>query len=85
MCNLYSMTTNAEAIRQLFKVSHNRCAGFEPKPAIFPANDAPVVRVADDGERELVIMSWGFVLPQQGKTAKRVTNARDEKVQSSKY
>lgn len=85
MCNLYSQTRAPEAIRRLFKVSHNRCADFDPKPAIFPGNDAPVVRIAEDGERELVIMSWGFVLPQQGKAAKRVTNARDEKVQISRF
>lgn len=85
MCNLYSQTRNVEAIRRLFEVSHNRAADFEPKAAIFPANDAPVVRLADDGERELVVMNWGFVLPQSDKAAKRVTNARDEKVQTSRF
>ncbi len=85
MCNLYSQTRNVEAIRRLFKVSHNRAVDFKPKSAIFPANDAPVVRLADDGERELVTMSWGFVLPQKDKAAKRVTNARDEKVQDSRF
>ena len=83
MCNLYSQTRAPDAIRRLFKVSPKRCQNFEPKSAIFPGHDAPVVRIAEDGERELIIMSWGFVLPQQGKAAKRVTNAHDEKVQSS--
>lgn len=85
MCNLYSHTTTHEATRQLFKVSHNRAADYEPKSAIFPANDAAVVRLAEDGERELVVMNWGFVLPQKDKSAKRVTNARDEKVESSRF
>lgn len=85
MCNLYSQTRNTEAIRRLFKVSHNRAVDVEPKAAIFPANGAPVVRSAEDGERELVMMNWGFVLPQKGKASKRVTNARDEKVQSSRF
>ena len=35
------------------------------------------------GARELVTMSWGFVLPQPGKAPRRVTNTRDDKVQSS--
>lgn len=85
MCNLYSQTRNREAIARLFRVSDNRAANFDPTPAIFPGHDAPVVRLADDGERELSVLSWGFVLPQQGKAAKRVTNARDEKVRTSNF
>ena len=65
MCNLYSLTTNRQGVLRLFRVSHNRAAAFEPKDAIFPGHAAPVVRVAEDGERELVYMSWGFVLPQK--------------------
>lgn len=74
MCNLYSMTTNKEAMLRLFRVSHNRAAQFEPMPAIFPGWSAPVVRRADDGERDLVSMGWGFVLLQDGKAPRRVTN-----------
>ncbi len=85
MCNLYSQTRNVEAIRRLFKVSHNRSEPFEPLPAIFPGNDAPVIRLADDGERELSMLSWGFVLPQRGKAAKRVTNCRDDKARTSRF
>lgn len=82
MCNLYSQTRNVEAIRRLFRVSSNRAAAVEPRDAIFPGHAAPVVRKADDGERELVELSWGFVLPQAGKAPRRVTNTRDDKVQS---
>lgn len=85
MCNLYSQIKRREQVARLFRVSDNRAAGFDPKPAIFPGNDAPVVRLADDGEREISVLSWGFVLPQQGKVAKRVTNARDEKVRTSNF
>jgi putative SOS response-associated peptidase YedK len=80
MCNLYSLTKSREAIAKLFRVSHNRAAAFEPVPAIFPGHAAPVIRPTADGERELVIMSWGFVLPQPGKAPRRVTNMRDDKV-----
>ena len=80
MCNLYSMTKTTAAITHLFRVAHNRAQVFEPLPAIFPGWSAPVVRVAADGERELVPMSWGFVLLQPGKAPRRVTNARNDKV-----
>ena len=85
MCNLYSMTATREALGKLFRVSRNRMAAIEPKSAIFPSNDAAVVRRADDGQRELVELSWGFVLPQKGLAPKRVTNVRDDKVRSSSF
>lgn len=85
MCNLYSLTTNVKAIRDLFDVPHNRATAFDPLPAIFPGHSAPVIRSADDGERELVNMSWGFVLPQPGKAPRRVTNTRDDKVLESRF
>ena len=85
MCNLYSMTRNREALLRLFRVSPNRAAALTPLDAIFPGHQAPVVRHAADGERELVQMSWGFVLPQPGKAPRRVTNVRDDKILSSAF
>lgn len=85
MCNLYSETRNVEAIRRLFRISHNRSFDFEPKDAIFPGHTAPVIRPAADGDLELVPMSWGFVLPQPGKAPRRVTNTRDDKVFTSRF
>lgn len=85
MCNLYSMTRNREAIIRLFRVSHNRATAIEPLPAIFPGYQAPVVRNSDDGERELVTMSWGFGLLQKGRAPRRVTNVRDDKILTSKF
>jgi putative SOS response-associated peptidase YedK len=82
MCNLYSLTMNHEAIARLFRVPHNRAPQFDFLPAIFPGWSAPVVRRADDGEREIVMMSWGFVLLQDGKAPRRVTNTRDDKMAS---
>ena len=80
------MTRSRAAILRLFCVADN-CAGeIKPQSAIFPAYTAPVVRKADDdGERELVPMSWGFVLLQPGKAPRRVTNVRDDKVRTSKF
>lgn len=82
MCNLYSMTRAHEAVRRLFRVSGNRAEAFDPLTAIFPGRMAPVVRLADDGERELVVLSWGFVLLREGYAPKRVTNTRDDKIDS---
>ena len=45
----------------------------------------PCARLADDRERELVNLSWGFVLLVDGKAPRRVTNVRDDKVQSSSF
>ena len=62
MCNLYSMTTNAEAIRKLFRVDKTHGANLPAQKAIFLRYDAPVVRKAEDGSRELVKLRWCFVL-----------------------
>lgn len=85
MCNLYSLTRMPEAVRSLFKVSNNRAAMFEPRDAIFPGYEAPIVRNAEDGERELVMMHWGFMLLQAGKAPRRVTNVRDDKIRTSTF
>ena len=44
-----------------------------------------MIRRAADGERELVAMSWGFVLLQTGKAPRRVTNVRDDKILKSSF
>lgn len=85
MCNLYSMTRNVEAIRHMFRVSHNRSAPIDPLPAIFPGHVAPVIRQSDDGERELSLMPWGFVLLQKDKAPRHVTNVRDDKARTSTF
>ena len=85
MCNLYSLNKKRDMLTRFFRVSHNRAASYEPLTAIFPGHTAPVVRASADGELELVPMSWGFVLPQAGKAARRVTNVRDDKVLESRF
>jgi putative SOS response-associated peptidase YedK len=85
MCNLYSLTASREAMIRLFRISGNRAAATSPKVAIFPGHEAPVVRIASDGERELKQMSWGFVLPQASKAPRRVTNTRDDKARTSSF
>ena len=82
MCNLYSLNGTREEIGKYLKVSHNRMGQFNEQLTMFPAREAPIVRLAEDGERELVTMSWGFILLQDGKAPRRVTNTRDDKMQS---
>jgi hypothetical protein len=64
MCNLYSMTKNQAAIRDLFKVGRDTAGNLPPLPAIFPDQMAPIVRI-NDGERELIMMRWGMPNPPQ--------------------
>src|SRR5262245_1088409 len=85
MCNLYSLNKKRDAVARFFRVSHNRSAAFEPLSAIFPRHMAPVVRHSADGERETVMMSWGFMLLQQGRAPRPVTNVRDDKILTSTF
>lgn len=85
MCNLYSNTRSRDANRALFRVSDNRAYGFEPMAAIFPKSVAPIVRVAADGEREMVPATWGFPLLREGYAPRPVTNVRDDTVQTSRF
>jgi hypothetical protein len=70
---------------RFFRVSHNRSATFEPAASIFPRHVAPVIRQTADGERELVTMSWGFMLLQQGRAPRPVTNVRDDTILRSGF
>jgi putative SOS response-associated peptidase YedK len=74
MCNLYSMTTNQKAIRDLFKVTRDNAGNLPPLPGIFPDYPAPVVRTVG-AERELVMMRWGMPPPKFGGSP--VTNVRN--------
>jgi putative SOS response-associated peptidase YedK len=60
--NLYSNTTNQEAIRSLFRVINRYVGNLPPMPAVFPDYPAPVVRNAGD-DRELTMMRWGMPPP----------------------
>ena len=66
-------------------ICDNRAAAFKASGAIFPRHIAPVVRSALDGEREIVTMSWGFMLLQNGRAPRPVTNVRDDKIQKSSF
>jgi putative SOS response-associated peptidase YedK len=51
MCNLYSITTNQEAIRALFRVINRYVGNLPPMPGVFPDYPAPVIRNGKPGPR----------------------------------
>lgn len=59
MCNLYSMTTNQEAIRALFRVVNRYVGNLAPMPGVFPDFPAPVIRNTEAGT-EMTLMRWGM-------------------------
>lgn len=62
VCNLYSITKNQAAIRDLFRVTQDGAGNLPPMPGVFPDYLAPIVRPADGG-RELIMMRWGMPPP----------------------
>lgn len=78
MCNLYSHTRSADAIRRLFAIAHDRTGNLPPQPGIFPDYRAPIVRLTPAGERELVMARWGMPGPPQFGGAP-ITNIRNVK------
>jgi putative SOS response-associated peptidase YedK len=66
-------------------VSHNRTVAFEPVNTIFPRHVTPVVRQSEDGEREIVLMNWGFFRLEKGKAPRSVTNVRDDQIRTNPF
>lgn len=85
MCNLYSCNSERTRLLRHFRVSDNRAAWFEPKAAIFPGNEAPFIRVAEDGSRELQNGNWGFVRRPHGKAPARTGNCRDDQIVVNRF
>jgi putative SOS response-associated peptidase YedK len=81
VCNLYSMTTNVEAIRRLFGVdaADDRTGNLPSMPGIYPDYPAPIVRNSDAG-RELAMARWG--MPSSQKALIDATKKRAEKLQA---
>ena len=59
MCNLYSMTSNQEAIRAFAGALRDSAGNLGPLPGIFPDYAAPVVCNTPEG-RELAMLRWGM-------------------------
>jgi putative SOS response-associated peptidase YedK len=79
MCNLYAITKSQEAIRQAAKALRDKAGNVPSLPSIFPDQMAPIVRVGEDGKRELIMMRWGFPSPPVFGNPRPVTNVRNVK------
>ncbi|WP_315724845.1 MULTISPECIES: SOS response-associated peptidase [unclassified Bradyrhizobium] len=81
MCNLYSMTKNADAIRRLFGVpqGNDRTGNLPSMPGIFPDYPAPIVRSSTAG-LELAMARWG--MPSSAKALMDATKKRAEKLEA---
>lgn len=79
MCNLYSMTSNPQAIRKAAKVMEDHTGNLQPLPEIYPNTLAPIVRNTQHG-RELMMARWGMPTPpgylKGHKVDRGVTNIR---------
>ena len=64
MCNLYNLTTNQQAIRDMARVMQDSLGNLEPDLDIYPDRPAPVVRNTAQG-RELARLTWGMPTPTQ--------------------
>ncbi len=62
VCNLYSMTTNQQAIVDLVKVWKDKTGNMPSLPGIYPNYQAPVVANTSEG-RALSMMRWGMPSP----------------------
>lgn len=64
MCNLYNVTTNQQAIRDIASITHDLTGNLEPNLDVYPDRPAPVVRQTAEG-REMAMLTWGMPTPPQ--------------------
>jgi putative SOS response-associated peptidase YedK len=79
MCNLYSVTTNQEAIRRLFQVDRDLTGNLPWLPGVFPDYMAPVIHL-NEGQRIAAMMRWG--LPSSSKALFDAATARAQKLEA---
>jgi putative SOS response-associated peptidase YedK len=83
MCNLYSITTSQQAIREFTGAMRDSTGNLPVLPGVFPDYAAPIVRNAADGVRELAMARWGMPSPAFAIAGKKsdpgVTNVRNVK------
>jgi putative SOS response-associated peptidase YedK len=81
MCGRYSITTPVEALRQVFRFS-GPALNLQPRWNVAPTQEAPVLRLGKDGQRELRMLRWGLVpfWAKDDKGGARMINARGETV-----
>ena len=80
MCGRYTLTTPLEALRAIFEAEGGLNLG--PRYNIAPTQDVAVVRVGEDGGRELILVRWGLIpsWSEDPSIGSRMINARSETV-----
>jgi len=80
MCNLYSVTTNREAIRRISQALNDSIGNLPELPGIYPDYLAPIVKLDQLGRREIVLARWGLASlkdsPATEKPNRGTTNVR---------
>jgi putative SOS response-associated peptidase YedK len=61
MCGRYDNTIAAEAYRRLFGAERMPQSNFPQRYNVAPTDLVPIIRMGEDGQRELVIARWGLV------------------------
>ncbi|RKD68954.1 SOS response-associated peptidase [Rhizobium sp. WW_1] len=79
MCNLYNISTNQEAIRQITKALIDSIGNLEPELDLYPDQMAPIVRNTPAG-RELAKVRWG--LPSSQKAQLDAATKRADKLRA---
>ncbi len=81
MCNLYSVTTNVQSIRDFVKATSvsDNVGNFRPLTGVFPDDLAPIVRNFED-ERELAMVRWG--MPTSSKVQFEAAKKRAQKIEA---
>lgn len=80
MCNLYNLTTTRDAVIEFTKAFRDKAGWNDPSFDAYPNTLAPIVRVAEDGQREIVPATWGMPTPPayiKGNYDPGITNIRD--------
>lgn len=62
-CAIYSVTKGQTAIVELTRALRDKTGNLPPYPGVFPDFEAPIVRTAPDGVRELTRARWGMPTP----------------------
>ncbi|MBW6397022.1 SOS response-associated peptidase family protein [Roseomonas sp. HJA6] len=79
MCNLYSIVSNQQAIRQLAMTFRDTTGNLQPLPGVFPDYAAPIVRNTAEG-RELALVRWG--MPSSKKALLDAATKRADKLRA---
>lgn len=84
MCGRYASYLPPDFIARLFGTV-NPLPNLKPTWNLAPTNDAPVVRLASNGQRHLDVLKWGLVpyFTKDLKKARKPINARAETVATS--